>query len=85
MLSIRKKRQSIRGLLSQLDDFVEDILIGNNASNGQEKTIVNEDTGDRDFTVGTSGKNVITNEKMVNVKTLEKCFNERIDREMSNE
>ena len=41
-------------------------------------------TGDRDFAVGTSGNNLITNEKTVNVKTLERCFSERIDREMSN-
>ena len=46
--------------------------------------MVNEGTNDRDFTVGTSSNNIAINESTVNVKTLEKCFNERIDREMSN-
>ena len=46
--------------------------------------MVNEGTNDRDFTVGTSSNNIAINESTVNVKTLERCFNERIDREMSN-
>ena len=83
MVSTRKKRQSNRRLLSQLDDFDQDIIIGNAVSERQENTIVNQGTGDRDFTVGTSGKNLMVNENTVNVKTLERRFNERIDREMS--
>ena len=35
-------------------------------------------------TVGTSSINSATNENVVNVETLERCFNERIDREMNN-
>ena len=46
--------------------------------------MVNEGTNDRDFTVGTSSNNLATNENTVNVKTLERCFYEKIDREMSN-
>ena len=46
--------------------------------------MVNESTNGRDFTVGTSCNNTVINESMVNVKTLERCFKERIDREMSN-
>ena len=46
--------------------------------------VVSEGTNDRDFTAGASSKNIANNESMVNVKTLERCFNERIDREMSN-
>ena len=83
MVSARKKRQSNRRLLSQLDDFDQDIIFGNTASERQKNTIVNESTSDRDFTVGTSGKKLATNENMVNVKTLERCFSERIDREVS--
>ena len=45
--------------------------------------MVNEGTNDRNFTVGTSTKYTATNESTVNVKTLEWCFNERIDREKS--
>ena len=84
MVSNRKKSQSNRRLLSQLDDFDQDITLGNAASGNQENTVVNEGTDDRDFTAGTSTNNSATNESAVNVKTLERCLNERIDREMSN-
>ena len=46
--------------------------------------MVNEGTNDRDFTVGTSGNNLTTKENTVIVKPLESCFNERIDKAMSN-
>ena len=84
MVSTRKKRQSSRRLLSQLDDFDQDMIIGNAVSERQENGVVSEGTDDRDFTVSTSGNNKAVNESTVNVKTLERCFNERIDREMSN-
>ena len=50
----------------------------------RENATVNEGAGDEDFTVGTSNNKLMTNESTVNVKTLERCFNERIDRELSN-
>ena len=84
MVSTRKKRQSIRRLLSQLDDFDQDVIIGNAASERQENVVVNEGTNDRDLTVSNSSNNTVLNESTVNVKTLERCFNERIDRKMSN-
>ena len=84
MVSTRKKRQSSRRLLSQLDDFDQDMIIGNAVSERQENVVVNEGTNDRDFTVGTSSNNSVVNGNAMNVKTLERCFNERIDREMSN-
>ena len=71
MVSTRKKRQSGRRLLSQIDDIDQDMIIGNAASESQ------------DFTVSTSSNNTAVNASTVNVKTLERCFNERIDREMS--
>ena len=84
MVSTRKKRQSIKRLLSQLDDFDRDMIIGNTACERQESVVVNEETNDQNFTVGTSNVSSIVNENALNVKTLERCFNERIDREMSN-
>ena len=84
MVSTRKKKQSNRRLLNQLDDFHQDIINGNAANERRESTVVIEGTNDRDFTVGTSSKNIASSESTVNVKTLERCFNERIDREMSN-
>ena len=82
MVSTRKKRQSNRRLLSQLDDF--DMVIGNAVSDRQENIVVNEDTNGRDFTVGTSSNSSVVNGNATNVKIWERCFNERIDREMSN-
>ena len=84
MVSTRKKRQSNRRLLSQLDDFDQDMIIGNDVSERQEYTVVNEGTNDRDFVVGTSSNDPIVNANAMTVKTLEWCFNERIDREMNN-
>ena len=46
--------------------------------------MVKEGTNDRDFTVGTSSNNTAINENMGNMKTSERCFNEKIDREMNN-
>ena len=84
MVSTRKKRQSNKRLLSQLDDFDQDMIIGNAASERQENVVVNEGTNDQDFTVGTFNVSSIVNENALNVKTLERCFNERIDSEMNN-
>ena len=84
MVSTRKKRQSNRRFLSQLDDFDQDMIIGNATSERQEKTVVNGSTDDRDFTVSTSNKDSVVNGNAMSAKTLERCFNEKIDREMSN-
>ena len=80
MVSSREKTESSRKFLSQIDDFDQDVIIGNTASEMQENIMVNENTGDRKFTVGTSGKNLMTHENTVNVKTLGRCFNGNIDR-----
>ena len=84
MASTRKKRQPKRRLLSQLDDFDQDMIIDNTASERQDNTVVNEGTNDQDFTVGTSNVSSTVNGSVANVKTLERCFNDRIDREMRN-
>ena len=84
MVFTPKKRQSNRRLLSQLDDFDRNMIIGNTAGERQENFVADESTNDRGFTVGTSSRNSANNENAMNVKTLEMCFSERIDREMSN-
>ena len=84
MVSTRKKRQSNKRLLSQLDDSDRDMIICNAASERQENIMVNGSTNDQDFTIGTSNVSSIVSGNAMNVKTLERCFNERIDREMSN-
>ena len=84
MLSTRKKKQSNRRLLLQLDDFDMDIIVGNAISDRQETATVNEGTGDQVLTVDNPGSNLAADENMVNLKTLERCFNEWIDKEMDN-
>ena len=84
MVSTRRKRQSNRRFLSHLDNFDQDMIIGNAVSERQENIVVNEGTDDRDFPVGTSNNDSVNNGKAMSVKTLERYFNERIDREMSN-
>ena len=84
MVSTRKKRQSNWSLLSQLDDFDQDMIIGNAVSERQENAVANEGTNDRDFTVGTFNNDSVINGNAMSVKALERCFNKRIDREMSN-
>ena len=70
MVSTCKKRQSNRRLRSQLDDFDQDVIIGNAASERQGNIVVSEDTNDQDFTVGTLSNNITINESAMNVKTL---------------
>ena len=82
MVSTRKKRQSNKRLLSQLNEFDQDDIIGNAMSKRQQTSTINEGTADQEFTVGNSDGGQAVNENMVNVKILEKCFNEKIDSEM---
>ena len=60
------------------------MIIGNAVSERQENAVVNEGTNDRNFTVGTSNNDSVINGNAMSVKTLERCFNEWIDREMGN-
>ena len=84
MVGTRKKRQSDKSLLSQLDDFDRSNVIGNTMSDRQESVTVNEGTVNQKFTVNNSGSNSVANENLVKVKTFERCFNEKIDGEMGN-
>ena len=45
---------------------------------------VNEGIVDQEFTVSNSDSILAVNETLVNVKTLVKCFKEKIDRELGN-
>ena len=84
MVSTRKKRLLDRRLLSQFDDFNQNISFGNAMNNKRESITVNEGTADQGFTFGNSDNGPAVIENVVNVKTLERCFNEKIDREMGN-
>ena len=84
MVSTRKRWQLNGRPLSQLDDFDQVILFGNTMSDRQEKVTVNEGTVNQEITVNNSGSNSAANENLVNVKTLERCFNEKVNRQMGN-
>ena len=84
MVSTRKQRQSIRKFFSQLDDSNRDIIIGNAVSDREENVVIDEGTVDQDFTVNNFGSNSAANKNLVNVKTLERCFDEKIDRAIDN-
>ena len=60
------------------------IISGNTVRDRQENATVNKGTGDQEFTVGASDENLMTSKNMVNVKTLEGCFIDMIDREINN-
>ena len=60
------------------------MIFGNTASERQDIIVVNEGNKDRDSTVGTSSNNITINESAMSVKTLERRFNQRIDRELGN-
>ena len=51
-------------------------------SDRHEIATVNDGTVDQEFTVSISDSNPAAKENLVKVKTLERCFNEKIDREM---
>ena len=74
MVSTRKKRQSNKRLLNQLDDFDRDMIFGNAVSERLENAVVNEGTDDQDFTVATSNNDSVVNGSAMTVKTLERCF-----------
>ena len=78
MVSTRKKKQSKRRILSQLDDFDQDIIISNTMSNRHKINTVNEGTADQEFTVGNSDGGPAVNENIVKVKLLKTCFIERV-------
>ena len=84
MVSTRLKRQSNRRFLSQLDEFNRDIVFGNAASHRQETVVVFEGTFDQEINANDTSNNLTANEDLVTVKTSERCFNERTDREMGN-
>ena len=72
MASTRKKRQSSRRLLGQLDEFDQDNNIGNTMNDRQEDATVNEVTVDQEISVGNSDSNPAVKPNLLNVKTLER-------------
>ena len=82
MVSARKKKQSNRKLLSQLNNFDRKIIIGNAVSDRQQNVAGNERTIGRVLTASDDYSYLAANENVINVQTLERCLNERNDREI---
>ena len=74
MVSTRKKRQSNKGLLSQIDDFHQDAIICKGASGRQQNVVVNEGTVDQEFALNKTGSISAAKENSVNIQSLEKLF-----------
>ena len=53
-------------------------------SDKQKNVVFKEGTVDQEFTANDTSSNLLAKESLLNVKTLERCFNESIDREMGN-
>ena len=70
MVLTRKKNQPNWKLLSHLDDFDQDIIIGNNASDRQENATVNENNSDQEFSVGNPSSSLTANENAVSVENV---------------
>ena len=64
----------------QLDDFDQDVNIGE-AVNIEGQNVIISGSADHKFTANISANISVTNEKTVDVRTYEKCFTDRIDRE----
>ena len=84
MVSTLKKKRSNRRLLSQVDDFYQNFLIGNTIRDRQQNATVNEGTIYQKFTVNIYGSDSAANENLVKVRTLERWFYEKTDNEMGN-
>ena len=80
-----QEKLSKRRFLSQLENPDRDIIIERQHSKRQaENVVVKEDAVDHELTADNSCSNLPSNKTLVYVKTLEKCFKERIDEEMGN-
>ena len=68
MVTTRKKSQSDRKFLRQLDNFDQDNIIGNAVSDRQEDVVVIEGTVHQEFTVNDTSSNLADNGNWVFVK-----------------
>ena len=81
---IKEETEQNRKLFSQLDDFDQDIIIGNAVSSGQKIAVVSNSPVDREFSVNNSDGISTNNKITVIFQILERCFNEWTDRKKCN-
>ena len=80
MVSTRKNTQQSRTWLSQLDDFYQGVTIGDAVISEKQNFVSNKSIADRDLTVNNNDSLAVTNEKAVDVRTLEIILTDRIAR-----
>ena len=79
-----KAAKSKVSFLGQLDDFDQDAISGHAMNSGQQNDIINDGTINREFALNNSGSFSTAFENTVNIQTLDRYFNEMIDREIGN-
>ena len=70
MFSTRKKRRQNGWLLSQLDDFDQDVIFGDTASSKRQTVKVNSGPSDNQLAVNNNVSISVTNENTMEVRTL---------------
>ena len=81
MLKEKTAKQKAR---SQLDAFEQNVIFGDVANSGQQSVAVNNGSVDQKFTLKNGDGIPTTNENVVNVLILERCFNGKINKQMGN-
>ena len=84
MVSTRRKGRSKRRIFIQLDNFDQDVILGNVAISMHENAVVNENPVDQEITVNHTASILTTSENSVKLQTLQSCSCENIDIEMDN-
>ena len=84
MISTHKKRLSNKKPFSHSDDFDRDLSFANTVSDRQENVVVIGGTVDQKFTASDTKKILRTNENLLHPIILERCSNERIDKQRNN-
>ena len=79
MVSTGKERQRNRRLLIHLNDFDQDIFVGDAVSSERQNVVVSGGLAYHEFTVSDDVSNSITKGNTVIVQTLEKCLTDSID------
>ena len=84
LLSTRKKNQQSKRLLSQSDDFDQDVFIGDTVSSGRQDSVLHNRQSDWELTINNNNSPSIANENAMDVQMLEKNITDGITREKSN-
>ena len=68
-----EKKQENRWVLSQFNDFDQDVIIGDDLSSERQSAVVNSTPTDCEYTANENVSNRTKNQNTVNVQTLKRC------------